>query len=442
MDAVSLQGGAKIRDSFEALKDVLDDFNAVFTDTGMHINSLDVNGVALVNATFWGSRFQRYSCARTFVCGLNMAVLYKTFKLVGKSTELTMRIDERYPSALYVCMENSSSGLKIEVTLKIWGSDKKMLKIENSIFDRYITIKSADFQSLIGYIAAFQNSADDDNKILDIEVHQNALVLASKGQFGVTRVCVRETNTGMSVTEGVVDALDDDVVAVDANAVAAEEEDLDEALGASSAAGTKRRRIEPDGGGGANETSNAKRVLKRPTNVAAAIPPTGSRPPTDGEMALAALAPGIASAETSAVATHAASAGSNNAPSAAEAIVRNPYNLKYLRYFTKATTLSPVVRIFLRPNFPVIVMYNIGTLGVLRYCLGPAATETDDDSDFDDDDDDDGYDPLGVADANAAAIRDGEQENINAAGKEGGENAAEPAETFTDAGRMPTAAVV
>lgn len=404
-----MQGGAKIRDTCEALKDVLDDFNIVFTEGGIHINSLDVNGVALVNATLWHHRFERYSCARTFVCGLNMAVLYKTFKPVNKATQLTLRIDEKYPTALAVCMENSGIGFKIDVTLKIWGSDKKMLKIENSVFDRYVTVPSGDFQSLIGYISNFQTSGDDDNKILDIELANGELVLSSRGQFGVARVAVKERNTGMNVSTGQIDPLDDQLVKreVDAEEAAAAAAALEKGNGSSGGGGggggkKKAKKTflatdegdlvevddgdESEGGEEVGKKRSRKPVSDEDDN-GTGVPPAA--PAAAPESTLAALAPpphqgggGIAPSTTTLIAHDDAVALIDQAPP-----VKNSYNLKYMRYFTKATPLSTSVRLFLRPNYPIIVMYNIGSMGVLRYCLGPASA---DDAEIDEQMDDDG----------------------------------------------------
>jgi proliferating cell nuclear antigen PCNA len=415
MEALTMQGGAKIRDMCEALKDVLDDFNMVFTELGIHINSLDVNNVALVNATLWGHRFERYSCGQTFVCGLNMAVLYKTFKPVNKATQLTLRIDEKYPKALAVCMENAATGFKFDVTLKIWGSDKKMLKIENSIFNRYVTLPSGDFQSLIGYISNFQNSADDDNKIVDIELANGELVLCSRGQFGIARVAVKERTTGLNVSKGEIDPLDDKLVKkeVDAEeaALAAEKASQAAAAAAAGASGHAKKKSKktaaPAYEDDADGESSGENVEEDDAGIASKT--GGKRIRTDGQdqfsgstigalAAPAVVAPAIAQQQqqqqekqqqstTTLIdqASEMVMAADGSPP------VKNSYNLRYLRYFTKATPLSTSVRIFLRPDYPIIVMYNIGTMGVMRYCLGPAsADDAEMEEQVDDDDQDDG----------------------------------------------------
>ena len=47
------------------------------------------------------------------------------------------------------------------------------------------------------------------------------------------------------------------------------------------------------------------------------------------------------------------------------------YSLKYLNLFTKSTNLSNVVEIYLMNNYPLILVYYVGNLGKLQYCLAP-----------------------------------------------------------------------
>jgi proliferating cell nuclear antigen len=54
-----------------------------------------------------------------------------------------------------------------------------------------------------------------------------------------------------------------------------------------------------------------------------------------------------------------------------EKIVQGVFSLKHLVLFTKSTNLSNSVHIFIENNFPLIISYQIGSLGELKYCLAP-----------------------------------------------------------------------
>lgn len=58
-----------------------------------------------------------------------------------------------------------------------------------------------------------------------------------------------------------------------------------------------------------------------------------------------------------------------------ESIVQGFFVLKHLVMFTKCTNLSNTVDLYLKNNYPLIICYNVGSLGVLRLCLAPKITD-------------------------------------------------------------------
>ena len=52
-------------------------------------------------------------------------------------------------------------------------------------------------------------------------------------------------------------------------------------------------------------------------------------------------------------------------------IIQGYYNLKHLCLFTKCTNLSQNVQIFIKNNFPLILVYKCGSLGYLKLALAP-----------------------------------------------------------------------
>jgi proliferating cell nuclear antigen len=55
--------------------------------------------------------------------------------------------------------------------------------------------------------------------------------------------------------------------------------------------------------------------------------------------------------------------------------LQNKYSLRFLMYFTKATNLTKDVKIHLKADYPVIIDYNVESLGLLRFCLAPKIDE-------------------------------------------------------------------
>lgn len=56
-------------------------------------------------------------------------------------------------------------------------------------------------------------------------------------------------------------------------------------------------------------------------------------------------------------------------------IVQGFFSLKYLAQFTKCTSLSSHVTLFLGNNMPITVQYDVGSMGVLKFVLAPKAED-------------------------------------------------------------------
>jgi proliferating cell nuclear antigen len=51
--------------------------------------------------------------------------------------------------------------------------------------------------------------------------------------------------------------------------------------------------------------------------------------------------------------------------------VDGTFSLKYLSLFTRASSLCSTVQVFLKKNYPLVLCYNVASLGVLKFCLVP-----------------------------------------------------------------------
>ena len=60
-----------------------------------------------------------------------------------------------------------------------------------------------------------------------------------------------------------------------------------------------------------------------------------------------------------------------------EQITQGSFLLKHLVMFTKCTSLSPTVLLYLKNDFPLIIEYKISSLGCIRLCLAPISNDDD-----------------------------------------------------------------
>ena len=47
------------------------------------------------------------------------------------------------------------------------------------------------------------------------------------------------------------------------------------------------------------------------------------------------------------------------------------FNLKYMLLFTKGTNLCTNIELYLKDNFPLVIVYNVANLGRVKFCLAP-----------------------------------------------------------------------
>ena len=52
-------------------------------------------------------------------------------------------------------------------------------------------------------------------------------------------------------------------------------------------------------------------------------------------------------------------------------IIQGEFSLKNLSYFIKCTNLCNQIQIYLGNNLPLIIKYNVASLGEIKLCLAP-----------------------------------------------------------------------
>lgn len=57
--------------------------------------------------------------------------------------------------------------------------------------------------------------------------------------------------------------------------------------------------------------------------------------------------------------------------SSSDKVIEGRFSLKYLSLFCKASNLSNTIELFLKEAYPLILKYNVASLGELRFCVAP-----------------------------------------------------------------------
>ena len=56
-------------------------------------------------------------------------------------------------------------------------------------------------------------------------------------------------------------------------------------------------------------------------------------------------------------------------------IVQGIFSLKWLNIFTKCSNLSPLVILYLKNDYPLIIQYAVAALGVVKFVLSQKDTK-------------------------------------------------------------------
>lgn len=356
-EAQMLRGAQKLGQTWESLKELLDTANFIFTEEGLYLNSFDRNQISLINLHIKRSSFQRYAFSQRYLIGLNIVTLYKAFKMCGKQTRITLCIRKDDPNVVYLYMANPASGLKAEVKMYSTEVDSKIMEISESVFPRHIRMQSSQFQTMIGYLSNFSTDENNDKRLL-IEMYEDTLEFQTGGKSDKAkpRIILQQTNTGMTMKQGKVDAFSDEFSRVTEDALNNEDgadqddgevNDGDEEL--QSQRGNKKRRRD------ANEESTGGNGVKRRLVGDSRTVATVDNDLADSQQQLQQQQ------------------YDENQPR--KLILKMKLLLKYVKYFTKAAPLCQEMRMFFETGSAAIFSFNVGTLGVLHFCISPVVAD-------------------------------------------------------------------
>ena len=239
-----------LRTLVEVLKDVLNDINICFDETGMKIMAMDGNHVALIHMKLYADKFEHYFCQEKINVGLSMTAWYKLMKTVNNSDTVSMFIDSENNHELGITIENADKNSCTTFMLKLLDVDDDELNIPDVEINCVVTMPSNDFQRMCRDML---NIGDT----VELTSTNDGLLFKCNGDFARQETLIGETTHGL--------------------------------------------------------TFNKK----------------------DDEL------------------------------------ITGKFALKYINLFTKSTNLCNTIELYLKPDYPLILKYNVANLGEIRFCLAP-----------------------------------------------------------------------
>lgn len=239
-----------LRTLVEVLKDVLNDINICFDNTGMKIMAMDGGHVALIHMKLHAEKFEHYFCESKINVGLSMTAWYKLMKTVNNSDTVSMFIDSDNNHELGITIENADKNSCTTFMLKLLDVDDDELNIPDVEINCVVTMPSNDFQRMCRDML---NIGDT----VELISTNEGLLFKCNGDFARQETLIGETTHGL--------------------------------------------------------TFNKKD----------------------------------------------------------EEVISGKFALKYINLFTKSTNLCNTIELYLKPDYPLILKYNVANLGEIRFCLAP-----------------------------------------------------------------------
>lgn len=249
LELQTIQSNA-LRTLIEVLKDVLNDTNITFDETGMKIMALDGSHIALIHMKLDADKFEYYHCPNRISVGVCMTSLFKLMKTINNSDIVSMFIKEENPNELGIKIENADKNSATSFMLKLLDIDNEELNIPDVDINCIVTMPSNDFQRMCRDMT---NIGDT----VEISSDSEGLHFYCQGDFAKQETLIGETTHGLVYN---------------------------------------------------------KRV---------------------------------------------------------DEVIKGRFGLKYINLFTKSTNLCNTIELYLKPEYPLILKYNVANLGEIRFCLAP-----------------------------------------------------------------------
>jgi proliferating cell nuclear antigen len=141
----SIQAAA-FKSLFEVLKEIINDVNIYFDNSGVKLTAFDVARVTLVHVFMPAENFEEYECKHPVVLGMNVSNTYKLIKSTGNNDVIVMENTSEY---LNITISNDNKKSLSTFNLKLLDLNEEIIDVPEIDIKYSTTIPSFDFQKLI-----------------------------------------------------------------------------------------------------------------------------------------------------------------------------------------------------------------------------------------------------------------------------------------------------
>jgi len=150
MRLVTIQASA-FKQTFEVLKDILNDTNIYFTPKGVTICTLETARTSLIDVHLAADNFEEYECDEPeIIAGVNITNTFKLFKTITNNDVMTFEIKPGCKEYLHIEITSESKRQASKFDLKLLDINESRIEVPEIPVENVVTttLPSADFQRL------------------------------------------------------------------------------------------------------------------------------------------------------------------------------------------------------------------------------------------------------------------------------------------------------
>lgn len=193
MEAKTVQTNA-FRTLVEALKEVLNDANLEFDQTGLKIMAMDTSHSVLVYLKLDADKFEYYKCDKKIIIGVGMLNFFKLIKTMNNNDTLTLFIENENTNVIGIKIENEEKNSVTTYRLNLMDLDEEDLSLPPANFDSILTMPSSDFQK---YCRDMHHIAE----VMELKSIGDQLIISCKGDFASRETVIGPANSGISFVQ-------------------------------------------------------------------------------------------------------------------------------------------------------------------------------------------------------------------------------------------------
>ena len=338
-----------IRILLEILKDFLDDVTFIctpkeetvingkteITGGGITMEAMNAKHTILTFLKLEAKNFNKYVCTKPQIpIGFNVGHFYNLVKSVGSDDIITLIVDQDDLNHLIIRLENKKHSLVTEYKLNLLDLEVDTFKIPPVSFSVITKINTSEFHKIC---------RDMSSRAEEVEIIStgNNLILSCEGDFGSQKTTIGESNEGLKFEKKIKNKKPKNKSTKNKKAnIESDEDDENEDIDDETDDNVENEDEddEDDEDNVENEDDEDEDEVENDDAV------------EDDDVV--------------------------NDGNEEQEIIQGTYGLKNLTLFTKCTNLCPTIELYLKNDFPLIIKYEVASLGYIQLALCPIAKQT------------------------------------------------------------------